>query len=261
MRKTIIAGNWKMNTTLQEAETLAESIITNLNPSQKEIEIILCPPFTNLASVAQAIQDSPINLGAQNIHQKAKGAYTGEISASMLQAVNCSHVIIGHSERREHFKESNTLINKKLKTTLSNALTPIFCIGETLEQRENNQTLSIIGTQLSEGLSNLENDLISEQKPIIIAYEPIWAIGTGKVATPQQAQEVHKFIREKIATLLSHKFAENTSILYGGSVKPDNSQDLMSQTDIDGALVGGASLSAESFLEIIQISEKAIVNS
>ncbi len=244
----IFAGNWKMHKTIPQALQLS----TELKRGLLDIEgckIIICPPYTALSDVKDSILDTNIYLGAQNIFWEEEGAYTGEISALMLKDAGCSYVIIGHSERRKYFKEDNPTINKKIGLALKNGLNPIFCIGETLEERKADKTFDLIQAQLLGGLKNISPDDVSK---VTVAYEPVWAIGTGVNATAQQAQEVHSFIRDKISTVYSPDIAESISILYGGSVKPDNIAGLMSQKDIDGVLVGGASLKAESFLEIIK---------
>ncbi|MFC1752091.1 triose-phosphate isomerase [Thermoproteota archaeon] len=252
MRKPVIAGNWKMNTTYNEALTLALSISNQLENNIKS-DVILCPPFVYINEIKEIIKHSNIKLGAQNIYPKNQGAFTGEISPEMLVSLGCKYVIIGHSERREYFSESNSFINQKIKACLSHNLIPILCVGEKLNERESDQTFSIIQTQLEQGLEGLA-DFISDAPLLIIAYEPIWAIGTGKVASPEQAQEVHSFIRQKLEHILNPNLSAHIRILYGGSVKPDNCKELMKQPDIDGALVGGASLNADSFCQIITLS-------
>ena len=243
MRKPLIAGNWKMNTTKTEANTISKSIVEN-NKNDSAVELVIIPPFTYLETVYKNINQTAIKLGAQNVNQNTNGAYTGEISITMLNDMNCDYVVIGHSERRQYFNESNEETNQKVLLALNHNITPILCVGESLEERETNKTLSIIENQLKVGLQHIE--INSE---IVIAYEPIWAIGTGKVATPEQAQEVHAYIRQFLANL-DQSFAEKTRILYGGSVKPENISNLITKNDIDGALVGGASLDATSFLDI-----------
>lgn len=246
MRKPIIAGNWKMNKTLAESKTFVTSIIplvTNIN----ECEIIIAPPYIALDAVNQLLNNTSISLAAQNIATEKEGAYTGDISVSMIKSCNCSHVIIGHSEQRLYHNETNQKCHIKCKLSLENDITPIYCVGETLAEREANKTLAVIKNQLLECLDNIS----LESKEIIIAYEPVWAIGTGKVATPEQAQDVHTFIRETVAKEKGETVANKTRILYGGSVKPDNIDDLIKQPDIDGALVGGACLKADSFVELI----------
>jgi len=247
MRKKIIAGNWKMNMNLHQSQKLVSEIINGLGKDSKA-EVIICPPFTSLSEVSSLLNGTQIKLGAQNMYYEESGAFTAEISADMLKSVGCEYVILGHSERRVIFDESDELINKKINTALAKGLKPIFCIGELLEQRENGRTINVVSMQIEKGLEEITAE---QMKNIIVAYEPVWAIGTGKTATPEQAQEVHFFIRELVAKKYSTSVAENLIIQYGGSVKPDNSSELLSQKDIDGALVGGACLKADSFLSII----------
>ncbi len=247
MRKKVIAGNWKMNMDLHQSQKLVSEILNGLGKDSRA-EVIVCPPFTSLSEVSSLSKGTQLKLGAQNMYYEESGAYTAEISADMLKSVGCEYVILGHSERRVIFNESDELINKKIKTALVKELKPIFCIGELLEQRERGETMNVISSQIEKGLEGITSD---QMKKIIIAYEPVWAIGTGKTATPQQANEVHLFIRELVAKKFSSSVAENLIIQYGGSVKPDNSAELLSQKDIDGALVGGACLKADSFLSII----------
>lgn len=249
MRKKVIAGNWKMNNDLSQSVNLISEIKNAVAGNAVNAEIIVCPPFISLETASALVKGTNIKLGAQNMYFEENGAYTGEISASMLKSVGCDYVILGHSERRAIFGETDEIINKKIKKALSADLLPIFCVGETLEQRENDITKKVIEDQVRKGLSGISEE---EMKSIIIAYEPVWAIGTGKTATPQQAQDVHEFIRDLIKEMYSSKIAENIIIQYGGSVKPDNAETLLSQPDIDGALVGGACLKADSFFEIIK---------
>ena len=249
MRKRIVAGNWKMNNDLSQSVNLISEIKNLLNNNEANAEIIVCPPFTSLETASTLIKDTTIKLGAQNMHFEDSGAFTGEISAAMLKSVGCEYVILGHSERRAIFGESNELVNKKIKKALSEGLKPIFCIGETLEQREQGITKNIVEEQVRKGLDSISEDGL---KKIIIAYEPVWAIGTGRTATPDQAQEVHAFIRNLVKEMYSETAGENLVIQYGGSVKPENAKDLLSQPDIDGALVGGACLKADSFRGIIK---------
>ena len=247
MRKKVIAGNWKMNNDLNESQSLVSGIISGLGNDDK-CEVIVCPPFTSLNEVHSLVKDSPVKLGAQNMFFEESGAYTGEISASMLKSVGCEYVILGHSERRTIFGESDEWINNKIKKAIESGLKVIFCIGETLAQREEGETDAVVKNQIINGLQNVTSENL---KTVTIAYEPIWAIGTGKTASPEQAQEVHAFIRNLIEEIYSKESAENLIIQYGGSVKPDNAASLLSQPDIDGALVGGACLKPDSFLSII----------
>lgn len=249
MRKMVIAGNWKMHNDLNETVNLISGIKNLLEQSELKCDVIVAPPFTSLETASTLVKDSPIKLSAQNMHFEDKGAFTGEISNSMLKSVGCEYVILGHSERRSIFGESNEIINKKIVKALSVGLKPIFCVGETLEERENNVTEKVIEEQIRKGLENVSETDLSN---VIVAYEPVWAIGTGKVASPEQAQDVHKFIRDLISKMYNSNIAENLTIQYGGSVKPDNAAGLLSKPDIDGALVGGACLVAESFVGIIK---------
>ncbi len=246
MREKIIAGNWKMNNTVPEALSLVQGI--KLKLVRKDYKVIVFPPFTALYSVGGAISGSPIKLGAQDVFWEEKGAYTGEISPIMLADLGVEYVIVGHSERRKYFNETDEIVNKKLKAVLKHNMTPIFCIGENLEDREAGRTIDVLVRQLRNGLAGIPAEDVER---IIIAYEPVWAIGTGKTATPIQAQSAHAHIREELNQLYGGKIGENITILYGGSVKPENAADLTSMPDVDGALVGGASLDAESFIGII----------
>lgn len=249
MRIKVIAGNWKMNNDLNESKDLISRLLGGLKNLNSTCDVVICPPFTSLSEASSMIKGSKIKLGAQNIHEEENGAFTGEVSAKMLLSAGCEYVIIGHSERRSIYKESDELINKKIKQAIKNNLKTIFCVGELLEEREKNITEQVIKSQILKGLQDFSLD---DLKDLIIAYEPVWAIGTGKTATPQQAEEVHLFIRKLLTNNYSSEFAENLRILYGGSVKPDNSKDLLSQKNIDGALVGGACLNADSFINIIK---------
>ncbi len=249
MRQPIIAGNWKMNKTNQEAKELAESIIQGMATTSPFPEVVLCPPFTALETVKGVISGHRIiGLGAQNVFWESAGAYTGEISPNMLLTVGCRYVILGHSERRKYFSESNQIVNRKIKAAVSAGLFPILCVGETLEEREEGRTEVLVDRQLKEALKGLSR---GEIENLVVAYEPIWAIGTGKTASPQQAGEVHGFIRDLLSNLYDRKLAEKLRIIYGGSVKPGNARDLFSQSQIDGGLVGGASLQADSFWQIV----------
>jgi len=248
MRKPIIAGNWKMNLSIKEAVELVTGLKRQLS-GVNDVEIVVCPPFTHLTTVNDVIKGSNIALGAQNIYCENNGAYTGEISAAMLKDVGCEFVIIGHSERREYFAESDQFINKKINKALEFGLKPIICVGETLSQRESNKTEQVVTTQIKGCLAGLTEDQMLQ---CVIAYEPVWAIGTGKTATNEQAQEVHCLIRDLLKNLFSQSVSEKTRIQYGGSVKPDNIAGLMSQKDIDGALVGGASLKEDSFVKLVK---------
>lgn len=249
MRKQIIAGNWKMHTDLAEATILVEGIKAALAEGEVSREVVVCPPFTGLSTVADLIEDTDVRLGAQNMYFEPKGAFTGEVSPLMLTDVGCHYVILGHSERREYFSESDALINQKIKAAFQYDLIPILCVGESLAQREANETQSFIDSQLTAGLEGLTAEQVSQ---MVIAYEPIWAIGTGKTATAEQAGEVCTAIRAKVAALFDAATAEALRIQYGGSVKGSNAKEILSQPDIDGALVGGASLKADDFMVIIK---------
>ncbi|HVO73167.1 MAG TPA: triose-phosphate isomerase [Ignavibacteriaceae bacterium] len=249
MRKKVIAGNWKMNNDLNGSKDLITKLVNGLKNQKYNCDVIICPPFTSLEQAGSLLKGSSIKLGAQNMHEAENGAYTGEVSASMIKSAGSEYVILGHSERRTIFKEQDELINKKLKAALKSGLKPIFCIGETLEEREKNITNEVLKRQVTKGLEGISEQ---ELKNIIIAYEPVWAIGTGRTATPAQAEDAHNFIRNLIKEKYSNKAADDIIIQYGGSVKPDNSGELLSQPDIDGALVGGACLKADSFIAIIK---------
>ncbi len=248
MRKYIIAGNWKMNKNLSEAIQLVSDLKNELAGKTLNADVIIAPPFVNLETVNSLIKDSVIKLAAQNMHFADSGAFTGEISAQMLKSVGCEYVILGHSERRTIFGETDEMINKKVHQAFANNITPILCCGESLEERENGKAFEIIEGQIKAGLKDLETTQIGN---MIIAYEPIWAIGTGKTASPEQAQEIHAFIRKLLTELSNEETANNITIQYGGSVKPNNAKELLSQPDIDGALVGGACLKADSFRDIV----------
>ena len=244
MRKILVAGNWKMNTLADSALDLAKGIVNKKDDFGKT-EVLLCPPYIWIRMVGNLTKDTPIKLGAQNLFWEDKGAYTGEISGDMLKAAGCSYVIIGHSERRQLFNETNQTVNKRLKKALAIGLTPIVCVGENLEQREKGQTKDIITEQFRQGFADF-----TDFDKIVIAYEPVWAIGTGKTATPEQAQEIHLLLRELLKGCTNSY--DDIRILYGGSVKPSNADELISQPDIDGFLVGGASLKADDFVAIIK---------
>lgn len=237
-----------MNNSTAESVDLAEKLKKTVK-DMAGVDVVVAPPFTALGSVRDVIKGSIIKLGAQNLFWEDKGAYTGEVSPLMIRDLDCEYVIIGHSERREYFKESDEIVNKKIKAALRNKLKAIVCVGESLKEREENKTMQVIESQIKKGLQGLS---LSEAKELIIAYEPLWAIGTGRNATPAQANEVHTYIRKLLAQIFNEGIASNVKILYGGSVKPSNSAELMSEKEIDGALVGGASLDAESFAQIVR---------
>ena len=248
MRNYLIAGNWKMNLVPSESKIFSEELISSIKEVPNDVIVMVAPPFTALSVVSQVISNSCIKLGAQNINENEKGAYTGEISADMLLNLGVEYVIIGHSERRHIYKENNELINKKIILSLKKGLKPILCVGELFEEREAGKTNEIVKNQVISCLKNVsDNDMAN----VIIAYEPVWAIGTGKVATPEIAEEVHLLIRGVISGLYNKEIAEKLIIQYGGSVKPENIEGLMSKENIDGALVGGASLKADSFSKLV----------
>lgn len=252
MRKPLIAGNWKMHTTRAQARVLAAAIVSGC-VGLSDRDVLLAPPFTALSQVSREVSGSPIIVAGQNVCWQEQGAFTGEISPAMLSDCGATAVIIGHSERRQLFGEDDKLINRRIHGALAAGLLVVFCIGETLAHREAEKTLDILKSQLHSGLAGLAGDSLAS---VIIAYEPVWAIGTGKTASSGQAQEVHTFIRAEIGRMYKKEIAENLRILYGGSVKPDNIDDLMAQPDIDGALVGGAALDAESFNRIIHFTKQ-----
>ncbi len=248
MRKNIVAGNWKMNTTLPEGVKLAEDVNAALGKITPKCDVIICAPFTHLASINNVIDANKLGLGAENCADHRSGAYTGEVSAPMVASTGAKYVILGHSERRQYYNETSEILREKVRLALDNNLTPIFCIGEVLAQREDGSYFDVVKTQIEEGLFNLD---AAEFSKIILAYEPVWAIGTGKTATDDQAQEIHAFIRKTIANKYGKEVADNTSILYGGSCKPSNAAQLFAKPDVDGGLIGGASLDAESFMDIV----------
>ena len=250
MRRKIIAGNWKMNKKASEAATLIDEIKVAVADVTK-VDVVVCPPFTDLKDAAAACIGSAVALGAQNVHWEASGAFTGEVSAEMLKELGVSYVIIGHSERRQYFGESDETVNKRTKAALVAGLIPIVCVGETLEERDSGRMEEVVVRQTKIGLADLGADLAK----VVIAYEPIWAIGTGRTATPSQAQEVHAMIRRTLAEIAGGDVANVVRIQYGGSMKPDNAKELLSQPDIDGGLIGGAALKADSFAAIVKAGE------
>lgn len=248
MRKNIVAGNWKMNTTVQEGVSLANDLNNLLKEATPKCDVVICVPFTHLTSVNAVIDNEKIGLGAENCAQHDKGAYTGEVSAQMVASTGANYVILGHSERRQYFGENNEELAKKTRLALDNNLRPIFCVGEVLEQREDGSYFDVVSSQL-EALFDLSAEDFAK---VVIAYEPVWAIGTGKTATADQAQEMHAHIRKVIADKYGKEIADNTSILYGGSCKPSNAKELFAKPDVDGGLIGGAALKADSFMGIIE---------
>jgi len=249
MRKTIIAGNWKMYKTIKEAIELANGLKRELFKLDKQgVDVVICPVFTALSEVAEVISESDIMLGGQDLYWQDEGAFTGEVSPLMLKDAGCQYVIVGHSERRQFFNETNETVNKKIKSALKHDLTPIICVGENLAEREANKTFKVIDDHIKNGLSGISAEDIVKT---VIAYEPVWAIGTGKTATGEQAQEVHKYIRDLLKKMYNEDIASSLRIQYGGSVKLENIVELMAQPDVDGALVGGASLKVDSFSAIV----------
>ena len=254
MRKPFVAGNWKMNTDSRTGVELAEKIVSATQQiAGRTVDVALCPPFVYLQAVTAALSSSSIATGAQDIYIETQGAFTGEISALMLKDIGCSYVLCGHSERRHVIGEPDELVGKKVTAAISGGLLPILCVGELLAEREADQTIEVVTRQIKTGLAGLGAEKLSA---VTLAYEPVWAIGTGLTATPQQAQDVHSFIRELLGRMYDNRLAEQIRILYGGSAKPGNAADLMSQQDIDGLLVGGASLKADDFVAIIQAAVK-----
>ena len=252
MRRYLMAGNWKMNLKPSEAVDFAKELASSITEVDSDVDVMIAPTFTALAGVRDVIKNSIIKLGAQNLNENESGAYTGEISADMLLDLGVEYVIIGHSERRHIYKESDDLINKKVKFALKKGLKPVLCIGELLEEREAGKTNEVVKTQVVNGLKDISESEISK---VVIAYEPVWAIGTGKVATPEMAEEVHAFVRGIITDLYNEKVAQDLTIQYGGSVKDDNVDGLMQKENIDGALVGGASLKVDSFTRIAKFKK------
>lgn len=254
MRKPFVGGNWKMNTEGKSAVELAKDVAQKCGAMLARVEISVCPPFVYLAAVKNALGSSNIALGAQDVYFEPKGAFTGEISCQMLKDVGCRNVIIGHSERRHVLGETDEFINKKLSAAIDAGLLPIFCVGELLEQRNAGKTAQVVKEQIQKGMAGIS---VEKAKTVTIAYEPVWAIGTGVNATPQQAQEVHLMIRQLIAAMYNKDIAAQMRIQYGGSVKPDNAAQLSAQPDVDGFLVGGASLKADDFAAIVKASAEA----
>ena len=248
MRKKIVAGNWKMNKTAHEARALVADIKAQIGAFDA-VECVLCPPFTDLWVVNDGIQGTPIAFGAQNVHWEASGAFTGEISAAMLKEKGCAYVIIGHSERRQYFGETDETVNKRVRAALAAGLKPIVCVGETLDERDRGVTMKVVERQVTAGLAGVSG---ADWDKVVLAYEPVWAIGTGRTATPDQAQDAHAFIRGILARLSNPVTAQGVRIQYGGSVKAANARELFGQPDIDGGLIGGASLDAHSFVEIVK---------
>jgi len=252
-RKNIVAGNWKMNKSVGDAQDLVRDMCRDL-AEFREVDIVVCPPFTALSAVGALVGETLIKLGAQNMHWESGGAYTGEIACPMLRDLYCHYVILGHSERRALFHETSAIVNRKVKAALEGNLIPIVCVGETLEQRDAGTTNEVVRQQVEESLAGLDQS----SPDFIIAYEPVWAIGTGRTATPEQAQDVHASIRRWLQPLFGEERAAGVRIQYGGSVKPDNAATLFAQPDIDGGLIGGASLEARSFVEIVKAAHTQV---
>ena len=247
MRKKIVAGNWKMNKNSEQTEHLLNELIAQI-PAATNAKVIVAPTFVNLASAVKQVKNTPIGLAAQNMHQATNGAFTGEISAEMLKSIGVNTVILGHSERRAIFHETDELIAKKVDAALAHDMTVIFCFGEELKDRQSNNHFTIVANQLQDGLFHIES---KNWKNIVLAYEPVWAIGTGETASPEQAQEMHEFIRETVRKTFGTDIADELTILYGGSVKPDNAKEIFSKPDVDGGLIGGAALNAKDFIAIV----------
>ncbi|NLP03957.1 MAG: triose-phosphate isomerase [Fibrobacter sp.] len=247
-RKKFIAGNWKMNTTLEEAKALARGVVEAVGKIS-DVDIAVCPPYTNLSAVYEIIKDSNVKLGAQDVHWEAKGAFTGKVSCAMLKSVGVTYIIIGHSEQRQYFGETDANVNKKVKAVLGSGLLPIICVGETLEERKSGKMDAVIERQVRGAFEGLSTE---DALKCTIAYEPVWAIGTGETATPEQANDAHVFIRGIISKMFSDETAGAIRIQYGGSMKPDNAKDLLSRNDVDGGLIGGASLKAADFAGIVK---------
>ncbi|HBX66946.1 MAG: triose-phosphate isomerase [Balneola sp.] len=253
MRRFLIAGNWKMNCGPYDAAELLEGLKAKKAEVNENVDVLVCPPFVSIGMAVNYLHDTDIQVGAQNLHFEENGAFTGEISGSMIAESGCNYVIIGHSERRQYFGETDTTVNKRTHKALEHKLAPIVCVGESLDQRKSDKHYELVKNQVTAALFNIsEEDLLD----VVIAYEPIWAIGTGETASPEQAQEMHEHIRKIIAELYSQDAADQVNILYGGSMKPANAHELLSQPDVDGGLIGGASLDADSFSEIITIAEE-----
>jgi len=253
-RTPLIAGNWKMNKSPAEGVELAKALVAQVG-TESAVQIVLCPPFTALDAVGRAIEGTHLALGAQNMHDKASGAFTGEVSATMLRGLHVGHVILGHSERRSIFGEDDAFINRKVLAALEASLKPILCVGELLSEREAGRTNEVVRAQVERGLAGVA---AGKAEQVIIAYEPVWAIGTGKTATPAMAQEVHAYIRSLLAAQFGPEIAARIRILYGGSMKPDNADALLAEHDIDGGLIGGAALEAKSFVDLVRSASKSL---
>lgn len=253
MRRFLIAGNWKMNCGPADAAELLEGLKEQKGEVSEDVDVLVCPPFVSLSMAVNYLHDTDIQVGAQNIHFEENGAFTGETSASMLVEAGCNFVIIGHSERREYFGETDASVNKKIHKAMEHNVVPVLCVGESLAQRKEGVHFDLVKNQVKAAFHDVSE---SDALDVVVAYEPIWAIGTGETASPEQAQEMHKHIRTAIAELYDQETADGIRILYGGSMKPGNAEELLGQEDVDGGLIGGASLKADSFAEIITIAEK-----
>ena len=253
MRRFLVAGNWKMNTNRASGEDLAGSLATAAAAPEEGVEVLVCPPYPYLAPIADKVAGSAVQVGAQDVYFESAGAFTGEVAVDMLKDVGCSHVIIGHSERRHVMGETNEVINRKVKAAIAGGLKVVLCVGELLSEREADQTEAVLDAQMAGGLADVSEE---DAKDLVIAYEPVWAIGTGVTASPEQAESAHEHLRKWVASRYNSAFSEQIRILYGGSVKPDNAETLMGQANVDGALVGGASLKAELFVPIIEAARK-----
>lgn len=253
MRRFLVAGNWKMNTNRATGEELASALAAHAPSAEDGVEVLVCPPYPYLAPIADKTASSAVSLGAQDVYFEASGAFTGEVAVDMLKDVGCSHVLVGHSERRHVMGETDEIINKKVKAGIAGGLTVVLCVGELLSDREAGNTESVLDTQMEGGLADISE---ADAKNVVIAYEPVWAIGTGVTASPEQAESAHEHLRKWVANRYTPAFAEQIQILYGGSVKPDNAEVLMGQPNVDGALVGGASLKPELFIPIIDAARK-----
>lgn len=258
MRPFLVAGNWKMNTNRASGEALAADLAAAFAAAEDGVQVLVCPPFPYLTPVAEKISGSGVQLGAQNLYFEAPGAFTGEVSADMLTDVGCSYVLIGHSERRHVLGETDEIINRKVKAALAAGLKAVLCVGELLSEREAGKTESVLDAQMEGGLADISEE---DAKNVVIAYEPVWAIGTGVTASPEQAESAHEHLRKWVASRYNAAFSDQIQILYGGSVKPDNAETLMGQANVDGALVGGASLKSELFVPIIEAARKLAANS
>ncbi len=248
----LIAGNWKMNTDAATASELARDVLAAIGDAG-DVQVALCPPFVHLGTVGSVVQGTPLRLGAQNMHSEEKGAFTGEISAPMLASVGCHYVILGHSERRQQYGETNALVNAKVRQALAHGLSPIVCVGESLSDRKAGRQNKVVGSQVLEALAG-----VRDVARLVIAYEPVWAIGTGRTATPQEADKMHAWIRSLLSRMWQGTVAKRVPLLYGGSMKPSNALDLLRQWDVDGGLIGGASLMADSFAAIVRAGQKAV---